>query len=226
MATLEGGAYDDVLFGSRFSDIIFAHAGNDTVFGDNGDDTIFGEAGNDTLFGDADRPGDVGLGGEEPGLEAPGERQVFPRLFRLDRLLHPSDRLPLDPPLFPRHVVGDAGRHLAVLERFQAGRDPRTAVGNPFLVRREDRGDRAEGLHEEQVEAWAALGPSAAQIGARSRDGRTTLVAVDERDRPVVFGDLEQDGHIGYLCARQRRPARASPRRCTIAWSRSRARVA
>lgn len=54
----------------------------------------------------------------------------------------------------------------------------------------------------EQVEAWAALGPSAAQIEARSRDGRITLVAVDDADRPVAFGDLEPDGHIAYLyCA-------------------------
>jgi putative acetyltransferase len=55
---------------------------------------------------------------------------------------------------------------------------------------------------EAQVRAWAALGPSPAQIEARSRDGRTTLVAVDDADRPLAFGDLERDGHIGYLyCA-------------------------
>ncbi|MEN0100962.1 MAG: calcium-binding protein, partial [Brucella pseudogrignonensis] len=33
MATLEGGAYDDVLFGSRFDDFIRAHGGDDLVFG-------------------------------------------------------------------------------------------------------------------------------------------------------------------------------------------------
>jgi putative acetyltransferase len=55
---------------------------------------------------------------------------------------------------------------------------------------------------EEQVEAWAALGPSPAQIDARGADGRTTLVAVDDEDRPLAFGDLEHDGHIDYLyCA-------------------------
>jgi putative acetyltransferase len=58
--------------------------------------------------------------------------------------------------------------------------------------------DYAEG----QVEAWAARGPSAAQIDARSTDGRTTLVAVDDRDQPLAFGDLEHDGHIDCLyCA-------------------------
>ena len=55
---------------------------------------------------------------------------------------------------------------------------------------------------EEQVEAWAAMGPSRAQIDARAADGRVTLVAVDDEDRPLAFGDLEHDGHIGYLyCA-------------------------
>jgi putative acetyltransferase len=55
---------------------------------------------------------------------------------------------------------------------------------------------------EEQVRAWAALGPPPAQIDARSTDGRITLVAVDDRDQALAFGDLEPDGHIGYLyCA-------------------------
>jgi putative acetyltransferase len=55
---------------------------------------------------------------------------------------------------------------------------------------------------KEQVRAWAALGPSPAQIDARSTDGRITLVAVDDRDQPLAFGDLEHEGHIAYLyCA-------------------------
>jgi putative acetyltransferase len=52
---------------------------------------------------------------------------------------------------------------------------------------------------EEQVRAWAALGPSPAQIDARAADGRTTLVAVDDTDQPQAFGDLEPDGHIACL---------------------------
>ena len=53
-----------------------------------------------------------------------------------------------------------------------------------------------------QVEAWASLGPSPERLRELARDGRTTLVAVDDSDRPIAFGDLEEDGHIDYLyCA-------------------------
>ena len=79
---------------------------------------------------------------------------------------------------------------------------------------------------EDQVEAWAALAPSAAQIETRAADGRTTLVAVDDEDRPLAFGDLEHDGHIGLCIARRKRPARASPRRSTTCWSGPRASAA
>jgi putative acetyltransferase len=55
---------------------------------------------------------------------------------------------------------------------------------------------------KEQVQAWAARVPSPAQIEARAADGRVTLIAVDDEDVPLAFGDLEQDGHIAYLyCA-------------------------
>lgn len=53
-----------------------------------------------------------------------------------------------------------------------------------------------------QVAAWASRGPSPERIHERAADGRTTLVAVDDRDRPIAFGDLETDGHIDFLyCA-------------------------
>jgi putative acetyltransferase len=53
----------------------------------------------------------------------------------------------------------------------------------------------------EQVEAWAATA-SPARIAARCEDGRVVLVAVDERDRPLGYGDLEADGHLDFLyCA-------------------------
>lgn len=52
-----------------------------------------------------------------------------------------------------------------------------------------------------QVEAWAARGPSPERVQALSEDGRTTLVAVDDDDRPLAYGDLEADGHIDFLYA-------------------------
>lgn len=52
-----------------------------------------------------------------------------------------------------------------------------------------------------QVEAWAARGPSPERIQALSEDGRITLVAVDDDDLPLAYGDLEADGHIDFLYA-------------------------
>lgn len=53
-----------------------------------------------------------------------------------------------------------------------------------------------------QVAAWAAITPSPGRLRALAGDGRTTLVAVDEADAPLAFGDLEADGHIHFLyCA-------------------------
>lgn len=50
-----------------------------------------------------------------------------------------------------------------------------------------------------QVEAWAGLAPSPSQIHIKCTDGRAFLVAVDEEDLPVAFGDIESDGHIDVL---------------------------
>ncbi|MCB1882716.1 MAG: GNAT family N-acetyltransferase [Geminicoccaceae bacterium] len=49
-----------------------------------------------------------------------------------------------------------------------------------------------------QVEAWASLAPTPERLDALMADGRTRLVAAD-KDRPVAFADLEQDGHIHFL---------------------------
>ena len=48
----------------------------------------------------------------------------------------------------------------------------------------------------EQVAAWAADTPDAADMRRRGSDGRTVLVAIDDTDAPVAFADLEADGHI------------------------------
>jgi putative acetyltransferase len=52
---------------------------------------------------------------------------------------------------------------------------------------------------EEQVMAWAAAGPDPAEYDGRAADGRVLLVAVDEQNRPIAYGDLEADGHIDHL---------------------------
>lgn len=53
----------------------------------------------------------------------------------------------------------------------------------------------------DQVAAWAARAPSADDLHSKMGDGRTRLVALD-RNGPVAFCDLEDDGHIDLLyCA-------------------------
>jgi putative acetyltransferase len=52
---------------------------------------------------------------------------------------------------------------------------------------------------DEQVNAWAPAAPAAERFVARGTDGRTLLVAVDDQDRPMAYGDLESNGHIDHL---------------------------
>jgi putative acetyltransferase len=56
-----------------------------------------------------------------------------------------------------------------------------------------------------QVAAWAPERPDTGRVDARARDGRLMLVAVDERDRPIAYGDLEPSGHIDHLYCRPER---------------------
>jgi len=53
-----------------------------------------------------------------------------------------------------------------------------------------------------QVNAWAPRVPDPAQFRTRAADGRTVLVAVDDDDVPLAYGDLEEDGHIDHLFCR------------------------
>lgn len=70
------------------------------------------------------------------------------------------------------------------------------------LYRRSVEAIGPRGYTAEQVAAWASMTPSPERLRALAADGRTTLVAVDEADAPVAFGDLEADGHIHFLyCA-------------------------
>ncbi len=50
-----------------------------------------------------------------------------------------------------------------------------------------------------QVEAWAALVPSAADYQRRAADGRSVWIAAGAKDRPLASADLEPDGHIDHF---------------------------
>ncbi|KPF62249.1 GNAT family N-acetyltransferase [Porphyrobacter sp. AAP60] len=53
----------------------------------------------------------------------------------------------------------------------------------------------------DQVAAWSPSKPDAASY-LRQAAGRTFLVAVDDDNRPIGYGDLEPDGHIDHLYCR------------------------
>ncbi len=54
----------------------------------------------------------------------------------------------------------------------------------------------------EQVQAWSPAPPDAARYIQRGRDDRTFLVAVNDADEPIAYGDLAAAGHIDYLYCR------------------------
>lgn len=54
----------------------------------------------------------------------------------------------------------------------------------------------------EQVNAWAPAVPSPERFLQRGSDGRVLLVAVNDLDQPLAYGDLEADGHIDHLYCR------------------------
>ena len=55
------------------------------------------------------------------------------------------------------------------------------------------------GYSAEQVEVWARAADDEADYDERAADGRILLVATDDNDRPVAYGDLEANGHIDHL---------------------------
>lgn len=55
---------------------------------------------------------------------------------------------------------------------------------------------------DQQVNAWAPALPTAERFLQRGSDGRSLLVAVDDSDEPLAYGDLEPDGHIDHLFCR------------------------
>jgi len=54
----------------------------------------------------------------------------------------------------------------------------------------------------DQVNAWAPQVPEESRFLARGTDGRTLLVAVDDQNEPLAYGDVEADGHIDHLFCR------------------------
>jgi len=50
-----------------------------------------------------------------------------------------------------------------------------------------------------QVEAWAPDPGEPEGWNRRAQDGRTVLVAVNDADEPIAYGDLESCGHIDHL---------------------------
>lgn len=54
----------------------------------------------------------------------------------------------------------------------------------------------------EQVNAWSPSVPDPEQFVKRAIDGRMLMVAVDQSDEPVAYGDVELDGHIDHLFCR------------------------
>jgi putative acetyltransferase len=77
--------------------------------------------------------------------------------------------------------------------------EPRDAQALAALFFESVRQAGARDYSPAQVAAWAPAVPDAGAVDARCRDGRLTLVAVDEADTPIAYGDLEADGHIDHL---------------------------
>ena len=54
----------------------------------------------------------------------------------------------------------------------------------------------------EQLNAWAPAVPDPERFLEQAADGRILLVATDESDEPLAYGDLELNGHIDHLYCR------------------------
>lgn len=81
---------------------------------------------------------------------------------------------------------------------FRLGDEARLAV----IFHSAIHGIAARHYSPDQVQAWAPQVPDPSRFLARATDGRILLVAVDEHDEPLAYGDVEADGHIDHLFCR------------------------
>lgn len=51
----------------------------------------------------------------------------------------------------------------------------------------------------DQVAAWSARHPDAGRFRERAAKGDKFIIAADERDHPVAYAILEDDGHLDHL---------------------------
>jgi putative acetyltransferase len=77
---------------------------------------------------------------------------------------------------------------------------PSDAAGLATIFYRSVREVASRCYSQAQVEAWAPrlVEPSVWNRGATA-EGRITIVAVDDADKPIAFGDMETNGHIDHL---------------------------
>jgi putative acetyltransferase len=80
------------------------------------------------------------------------------------------------------------------IRRYEEGDAPALAAVFFDSVRQGARGDYTA----EQVEAWLPKPVDPHFFTSRASDGRTLLVATDDRD-VIAYGDLEPDWHIDHL---------------------------
>ena len=69
----------------------------------------------------------------------------------------------------------------------------------PALFHAAVHGPATHAYDADQRAAWSPAPPDPARFLARASDGRLTLVAIDDGDRLVGYGDLERDGHLDHF---------------------------
>ena len=74
---ISGGDGNDKIYGGDGDDQLYGGAGNDTIYGGNGKDTIVGGAGNDLLYGDAGDDSILGNEGDDTIYGGAGNDEIY-----------------------------------------------------------------------------------------------------------------------------------------------------